>query len=216
MVITARYAGLCSRCGGEIRPGDEIEWTRGGPSRHVACPEPATAGAQLFSSVQGGVRRPAGVNRKADICDTCGNGLAPGEGRLERCVADTGCMQHFDFDGWHVYCLDEVACRARLEAREAEERQRLERSRQLSELAREVEATVPAVEARPPKGRVYAPDGNRYTPAYYERQWVVADDGTVVWVHPRPALAYEDGYHQVYYILPEQLATRARELGLLP
>ena len=39
MTITARFPGRCSRCGGVIAVGQQIDWTRGGASSHVTCPE---------------------------------------------------------------------------------------------------------------------------------------------------------------------------------
>jgi hypothetical protein len=38
MTIKARYAGRCGRCGGAINAGDEMEWSRGQPTRHLTCP----------------------------------------------------------------------------------------------------------------------------------------------------------------------------------
>lgn len=37
MTITARFAGKCTVCGGSIAAGDEIEWSKGRGSKHVAC-----------------------------------------------------------------------------------------------------------------------------------------------------------------------------------
>lgn len=39
MVIKAKYEGKCTKCGGRINVGDQIEWERGKGSHHVACPE---------------------------------------------------------------------------------------------------------------------------------------------------------------------------------
>ena len=38
MTIKAKFSGRCTQCGGEIKPGDQIEWTRGQGSRHTKCP----------------------------------------------------------------------------------------------------------------------------------------------------------------------------------
>jgi len=35
--IKARYKGRCRVCGGEINPGDEIEWSRSQGAAHVEC-----------------------------------------------------------------------------------------------------------------------------------------------------------------------------------
>ena len=37
MTITAKYAGKCKACGGQINEGDKIEWTKEDGARHVGC-----------------------------------------------------------------------------------------------------------------------------------------------------------------------------------
>lgn len=39
MVITAKYAGKCHKCGGAIDPGEQINWQRGQGAEHVECPQ---------------------------------------------------------------------------------------------------------------------------------------------------------------------------------
>lgn len=115
MTITAKFAGRCNKCHGHIAQGETIEWAKGAGASHVTCPTAATTTASpavLLASVPGGAQAPAGRNRRAALCDTCGQHLPVGAGRLVRCYADTGCMQHFDDDGWHTYCLDGDACQA--------------------------------------------------------------------------------------------------------
>ena len=209
MTITARYSGRCSKCSGAIHPGDEIEWSKGGPSFHVACPP--SAPRAVISSVRGGVRGRLIPNRKAGRCDECGHTVQPGEGKLQRCYADTGCMRHFDDDGWHLFCADEAGCKARQAIRREEARQRRERAERVAALAAEVEATVPPVEGWPPKGRTFSETGESATLHYYERRWLVAD-GRVYWVHPQPA--WGDSWEQVYYALTDAMASHANELGI--
>lgn len=44
--ITAKFAGQCKACGGAIRAGDTIEWSKGAGSRHAVCPtKPAATNA---------------------------------------------------------------------------------------------------------------------------------------------------------------------------
>lgn len=43
MTITARYDSRCARCGGGIHIGEKIEWTKGTPATHTACPKAKTA-----------------------------------------------------------------------------------------------------------------------------------------------------------------------------
>lgn len=38
MTIRAKYRGTCATCGGEIEPGQLIEWVKGGSTRHDSCP----------------------------------------------------------------------------------------------------------------------------------------------------------------------------------
>lgn len=48
MTMRARYPGRCSRCGGQIRPGDWIEWsptTR--IAQHARCPQSRGADADF-------------------------------------------------------------------------------------------------------------------------------------------------------------------------
>jgi hypothetical protein len=41
MVIEAKFASRCKKCGGEIAIGDQINWERGHGASHVKCPENA-------------------------------------------------------------------------------------------------------------------------------------------------------------------------------
>lgn len=43
MTIVAKFASRCADCGGAIRPGTKIEWSKGQPARHAACPALPTA-----------------------------------------------------------------------------------------------------------------------------------------------------------------------------
>lgn len=117
MTITARYPSRCSACGRPISAGEQIEWTKGGPTRHAKCPSGKSASsvpvAQPLASVPGGARIPQGRNRKPGYCERCGEHLIAGAGILEYCEYDTGCPKHMHESGYHVYCPDEAACSAR-------------------------------------------------------------------------------------------------------
>jgi len=39
MTIMAKYPGRCTKCGGSIAAGEQIEWARGAGAKHVKCPE---------------------------------------------------------------------------------------------------------------------------------------------------------------------------------
>jgi hypothetical protein len=57
-------------------------------------------------------------------------------------------MQHFDDDGWHLYCVDDVACKARAVERRAAAEAALTERRAAAERARiEVEAQSAAYDA---------------------------------------------------------------------
>lgn len=120
MKITAKYASTCPSCGHPINPGDQVEWERGKKATHITCPQGQVSKGP-FASVPGGAQHPKGRNKRAASCDRCGKWLAAGEGELVRCYADTGCMKHFDDDGWHVYCLPgDAGCEKRRAERIAE------------------------------------------------------------------------------------------------
>ena len=38
MTITAKYQGVCSKCGQPISVGDQINWERGAGTSHIQCP----------------------------------------------------------------------------------------------------------------------------------------------------------------------------------
>lgn len=66
MSITARYAATCTACQAPIRPGQQIEWSKGQPARHTSCASAATA--------------PAAAPAKAATPGTCACGAALKEG----------------------------------------------------------------------------------------------------------------------------------------
>lgn len=52
MKITARYPSRCASCGTPITVGDQIEWSKGRPARHIVCA--ATSAAPAPSRRHGG------------------------------------------------------------------------------------------------------------------------------------------------------------------
>ena len=48
MTITAKFASTCPTCNARIAAGEQVEWSKGSPARHVACTQapvaPAPAG----------------------------------------------------------------------------------------------------------------------------------------------------------------------------
>lgn len=197
--------------------GDDIAICATSSLDWPSTPAPSTS-SEAISSVRGGARRDAGTNRRGGSCDNCGTYLAAGKGRLERCYADTGCMEHHDYDGWHLYCLDESACAARrAEARAAAER-RQQRSARLAEIAAEVETTDPVTPAEWPK--TYGADhtdwthydaaGHRGSPKHFERRWAIGPGGQVWWEHPQPNNA--DGWDSRWWRLDDEVAAEVRDL----
>jgi len=54
--ITAKYPGTCATCSGGIRPGDQIEYAKGQPTRHTRC----TSAVETQASTRSSGRRSAG------------------------------------------------------------------------------------------------------------------------------------------------------------
>lgn len=65
MTITSKYDGVCKRCGGKIRRGEQIEWTRDGGARHLECPAEPEAAAGGRPRERSGP--PAESNRVRDV-----------------------------------------------------------------------------------------------------------------------------------------------------
>lgn len=173
MKINAKFSSRCPACGGLINPGDEVEWEKGKKATHVTCPEKPEASpvpeakaegkpTQAWAQVRGGAQRAAGRNKRRGHCDRCGQMLEIGQGSLVRCYADTGCMQHFDEDGWHVYCLDTEACKVRQEENRAERKAAQEKAKKAAEEKRAREAEQAAA---------------------YKAEYERAQEGRISWYH---------------------------------
>jgi hypothetical protein len=39
MTITSKFNGKCKKCGGVIRQGEQIDWSKDHGSHHITCPE---------------------------------------------------------------------------------------------------------------------------------------------------------------------------------
>ena len=75
MTITAKYAGQCRKCGGQINVGDQVEWVRGNGAAHVHCPE-------AVAPVVGQFRTTVGSSCKRDF--TAGQALRNKQISIER------------------------------------------------------------------------------------------------------------------------------------
>jgi len=62
MTITAKYPGRCTKCGGHIAAGEQIEWEKGAGASHVKCPEDRPA--------QNGPKK---TGQLWEPCPRCGN-----------------------------------------------------------------------------------------------------------------------------------------------
>lgn len=206
MTLVARYPGWCRKCGKRVQPGQAVEWdpkTR--KVEHVTCPSneekpKAQTGLKTKTAdpkpvqlpeelLRPGARRYAGPNRKPDSCDRCGKYLQPGEGVLVHCLEDSGCMKHFDFSGYHVFCLDFDACKARAEEkRAAEQRQK--------EVADQLKASVTRERVEIPEGAEKLAQVSNGYGVYGTAYWLAVGD-TVYYQKWEPA-AY-DGWDLVAY-----------------
>lgn len=141
-MATNRYPGKCSACGqwldagaGLLGPKVDGRWTvkhdgtcPARPSKLVASP--------VYAGRSGGVQHASGRNRRAASCDRCGEHIAAGDGSLVRCIEDSGCMQHHDESGWHVYCLVRAECDVRRAAAISAQRERVARAKRASDARR--------------------------------------------------------------------------------
>lgn len=83
MTISAKYPGVCNKCGGAISPGQQIEWAKGAGATHSACGGTTTAPAAAGSPSRPRYRRawrPCGYPGCSPAwCDECdGEGYVPG------------------------------------------------------------------------------------------------------------------------------------------
>lgn len=128
MIITAKFAGKCSSCGGAIAVGSKMNWTKGEPSSHVTCPVRSgtavavgtgarkpdvlyNAAGPASDSAPAGAKVKVRTNAKADNCIVCGDWVDPGKGEIW--WGEDGCCsnpRHFDDGGWHVQHLDTALC----------------------------------------------------------------------------------------------------------
>ncbi len=74
MTITAKYPGRCTKCGGHIPVGEQIEWIKGTGASHVKCPDnvvnagPRKTG-QLWEECPNCGREP--IYMPLHLCDHC-------------------------------------------------------------------------------------------------------------------------------------------------
>lgn len=81
MTITAKYAATCATCRQPIRPGQQIEWSKGAPARHTPCGMAAAAPPPVSSPTA----TPAPT---AGVC-ACGSPTKAGYTRCYRCYQRT-------------------------------------------------------------------------------------------------------------------------------
>ena len=177
MTITAKFPGKCAACGGQINPGDRIEWENGQKARHAECP---TSGAILNAAYQP-KGETARTNRKSEPCTFCGTMLQPGQGNLW--WGEDGCCsnpRHFDDGGWHVTCFDREACQARAQAASTKA---LEAKRMREEQRATAQATIDAVLAMT-------------SPVESAPAWATPETVAATWA--RPAMVHTGAYQSLY------------------
>lgn len=82
-MITAKFPGKCSVCGGAIRKGEQVEWAKGEGARHTGC---GAAKASSPGPSTGRRTARAGTTYERGVgltCDECG----------ERAVRGTRCWE---------------------------------------------------------------------------------------------------------------------------
>lgn len=101
MTITARFPGRCSRCGGAIQPGSQIDWDKSTrTTRHVTCPKANAAQTPAAKPVATTPAAPPPeierlAARYAGTCAGCGRAIAVGAQieyhRAERAAYHVAC-----------------------------------------------------------------------------------------------------------------------------
>jgi len=130
----------------------------GTPARSL----PATG--EVLAGARGGIRHEGRRTRRADDCERCGEYLPAGEGTLEYCVEDSGCMRHHDESGWHVYCADESGCSARREQQRLAQAERAALASEASAARSALIAALPSVTTAP--------------------EWLRGDEPVATWARP--------------------------------
>lgn len=74
MTMTARYAGKCSKCGGRVLPGQQIDWNKGThATQHIACPAQSVKARAVNAQPSGCTHsRPHAASGAAKHCWECG------------------------------------------------------------------------------------------------------------------------------------------------
>lgn len=149
MTLTARYNGQCSKCGGRIEAGEQIEWDKASrKTSHTSCPSKpqklSSGGAPEHLLASAPPSRTERTNKRADYCQTCGTWTSAGKGRLIYCPEDSGCLEHHDFSGYHVICLDPVECETRRVENRASAKKQAEVQAAKAEAEREAEEQTEA------------------------------------------------------------------------
>ena len=130
MTITARYPSLCTTCGTQIVPGQQIEWVRGSKSHHTACPVTtpvSTTPATNLIRVGGGSGYGYTPYTEGQVIHNTARAITEGQPEYlyvvratQRYVRDEGMSFGVGDDSGYIYRAD---CRAATEAESAPLRQ---------------------------------------------------------------------------------------------
>lgn len=75
MTITAKYAATCPVCNSAIRPGDQIDWSKGAKARHATCAGGAVSAPRCTPAPR--TRGPRAPYGKIE-CEECGDYVVRG------------------------------------------------------------------------------------------------------------------------------------------
>lgn len=95
MVITAKFASKCPRCGLTISPGSKVEWSKGSAAAHVDCGAATSAGPSAAPTKAGSGCAKCGKACKAQYrtCFAC-SGKQPSAESVRRTY-----KRRFGWDG---------------------------------------------------------------------------------------------------------------------
>ena len=71
MVITSKYKGTCKSCGGSIRRGEKIDWSKGSGARHIDCAE-GSQGRSVEYRFSSGATMYQNSNGRCEDAPCCG------------------------------------------------------------------------------------------------------------------------------------------------
>lgn len=99
MKITAKYPGMCPKCGTSIQVGDQVEWEKGTKPTHASCPKALQQAAPLPGSMRQ-------VAARKSTCDCLGLGWVHIQERQQVQRCDRCCQFGTDVDAGKAHARD--------------------------------------------------------------------------------------------------------------